>query len=233
MGSVLSYIPIKLQLCEHPLASWFHNEGDNMTSISKHPRVKQFLALVFVFSCASAVQGENLVTGGTAKACATTPNAGHADGRHDFDFFNGSWTFHNRKLVGLFKQSHEWEEFDGVAHARPILAGTGSVDEWSLAAYRPGFVGMTIRLFDGATGLWSSYEVSNRSGAMGPAVTGCFNDGIGVLEGNDELEGQAIRVRYVWNVQNKSRPKWEQAFSKDGGKTWESNWYIEFSKAPD
>jgi hypothetical protein len=68
---------------------------------------------------------------------------------------------------------------------------------------------------------------------MGPAVTGCFKDGIGVLEGDDELGGQAIRVRYVWNVQDQSKPKWEQAFSKDGGKTWESNWHIEFSKAVD
>ena len=42
--------------------------------------------------------------------------------------------------------------------------------------------------------------------------------------GMDELDGRAILVRYAWSNITPNSAHFEQAFSVDGGKTWEVNW---------
>ena len=45
---------------------------------------------------------------------------------------------------------------------------------------------------------------------------------------DDQFKGKPIRVRYLWNAS--TTPHWEQAFSNDGGKTWETNWEMDFTQ---
>jgi len=40
-------------------------------------------------------------------------------------------------------------------------------------------------------------------------------------------------VRFVWSNVTAPTPRWEQAFSADGGETWETNWVMEFTRAED
>lgn len=65
-----------------------------------------------------------------------------------------------------------------------------------------------------------------------PAVFGAFADGVGTFEGDDTLHGRPIRVRQLWTGVDTATPRWEQAFSGDGGKTWETNWVMDFSRMP-
>jgi hypothetical protein len=66
---------------------------------------------------------------------------------------------------------------------------------------------------------------------LAPPVIGSFSGDVGVFECDDTFEGRPIRVRYTWSDVTTPTPHWEQAFSDDGGETWETNWVAEFTRA--
>jgi hypothetical protein len=148
---------------------------------------------------------------------------------HDFDFFMGRWQVHNRWLKNRLAESDEWEEFEASSVARPLLDGLGNEDEFR-TDHAGGFVGMSFRFFDPKTELWSIYWAdTRRSGVLDPPVRGAFSDGIGVFQGEDTFEGRPILVRFIWSRTTTGTPRWEQAFSDDGGETWETNWIMDFT----
>ena len=104
------------------------------------------------------------------------------DGARDFDFLTGRWRIHNRRLMERLKGCTEWEEFEAVSQARPLLSGMGNEDDFR-TDWRPGFVGMTVRLYDPATRLWSIYWASNQRGVFEPPVIGAFSRDVGTFEG--------------------------------------------------
>jgi hypothetical protein len=48
----------------------------------------------------------------------------------------------------------------------------------------------------------------------------------------DTFNGKPVIVMFRWDVRNKGRPVWSQAFSSDNGKTWEWNWYNVSERVP-
>jgi hypothetical protein len=97
-------------------------------------------------------------------------------------------------------------------------------------------VGFTLRLFDPQTRLWSIYWASTtQSGPHGPLVpqVGRFEDGRGEFYDRETLAGRSIFVRYLWTTSGPGACRWEQAFSPDGGRTWETNWIADFSRRKD
>lgn len=151
------------------------------------------------------------------------------DGRHDFDFFHGHWHLHNRRLKTWLAGADEWAEFEGQLHCRPILGGLGNLDELT-ADFGEGIHGLSLRLFNPADRTWSDYWVSKRNGVLNPPVVGGFVDGIGTFHGDDEYEGRPVRVRANWSQPSASHVRWEQAFSPDGGTTWETNWVMQMRR---
>lgn len=150
---------------------------------------------------------------------------------HDFDFLRGRWNVRNRRLARRLAGSDDWDEFDAKVAARPLPGGLGNEDVFC-SDYGGGFVGMSFRLFDPATGLWSIYWTdTRRPGLLDPPVVGSFSGGVGVFEGHDTFEDRPIRVRFVWSGVSGPRPRWEQAFSDDEGETWETNWVMDFARA--
>ena len=145
------------------------------------------------------------------------------DGRHAFDFYLGRWQVQNRRLKQRFVGSDEWEEYEATDESRPILGGLGSIDDYRTEHFGGGFRGMAIRFFDPATGLWSAYWSSNRTGTLDPPVVGGFKDGIGAFYGRDKDGDRPVFVRCLWSDIAATHAKWEQAFSLDEGRTWETN----------
>jgi hypothetical protein len=157
------------------------------------------------------------------------------DGRHDFDFLFGAWQISNRKRVSpLVEGDEEWMEFDAVSVAQPIVCGIGNVDTYNAPDFpgRPGFEGFTLRLFEPATGLWRIWWASSiGSGLLDEPVVGRFeDDGIGRFECDDILEGVHVRVRYEWRLIDTDTLNWQQAFSFDGRRSWDTNWVMDSTR---
>ncbi|MET0555021.1 MAG: NIPSNAP family protein [Vicinamibacteria bacterium] len=150
-----------------------------------------------------------------------------ADGRHDFDFWMGTWRIHNRRLRARLSGSTEWDEFEARGQTWPMLNGLGNRDEFR-TGFWPDFLGMTFRFFDPATRTWSIYWADSRHGTLEPPVVGRFEGDVGTFYGEDVFEGRPIRVRFIWT--RGETPRWEQAFSTDGGGTWETNWTMDMTR---
>jgi hypothetical protein len=160
---------------------------------------------------------------------AEAASAAENDGRHDFDFAHGRWTIHNRKMVKALADKPQWEEWEASTHCWPTLAGMGNQDEFTTPT-RPGVVANSLRFFNPKTRMWSIYWVDSRNPVLDPPVVGRFEGGVGIFEGPDTYDGKPIVVRYTWSRTKTEHPRWEQAFSTDGGKTWETNWIMDLTR---
>jgi len=152
-----------------------------------------------------------------------------SDPSHDFDFFFGSWRVSHRRLKKRLAGSTEWEEFAGTGTAQPLLGGLGNIDDNILDAPNGAYRAVTLRAFDPKTQRWSIWWLDGRyPTTLDVPMVGAFEDGVGTFLADDTFEGKAIKVRFLWSRITPQSCRWEQAFSKDGGRTWETNWTMDF-----
>jgi hypothetical protein len=149
-------------------------------------------------------------------------------GCHAFDFEYGKWKMPNERLLERLVGSHQWEHFYTYDVGTPLPDCVGDIDIMRTDHW-PHFVGVTIRTYDAKTGLWRIYWVDNRSskGEIQPPVVGRFNGNVGLFYGKDTYNGIPVLVRFTWTLNprgSKAVATWSQAFSTDGGRTWEVNW---------
>lgn len=149
-------------------------------------------------------------------------------GAADFDFLHGSWSVRHRKLGRPLEGDDTWLEFGGTMTARPILAGAGNFDENVINDPAGTYEACTVRLFDAASAEWSIFWIDGRDPTPDPPMIGAFTGVEGSFHGADTLRGKAILVRFLWSGTDGSSPRWEQAFSDDGGRNWETNWTMDF-----
>src|SRR5262245_50021506 len=150
---------------------------------------------------------------------------------HDFDFYMGSWRIHHRRLKERLAGSDEWDEFEGTSVAWPILGGAGNIDDNVLELPAGTYRAISLRSFDPITDQWSIWWLDGRSPTrLDPPVVGRFRDGIGTFIAEDEFDGRPILVRFLWSDITERTCRWEQAFSPDGGATWEVNWIMESTR---
>ncbi|MFD1660385.1 hypothetical protein ACFSL4_19785 [Streptomyces caeni] len=157
--------------------------------------------------------------------------SGHRPGIGDFDFLVGTWDVANRRLVAPLTGGGEWDEFPGTAVCHGTLfGGAANLDEIAFPA--KGFSGLTLRLFDPVREEWSLNWVSSRTGLLQPPVHGRFgDDGRGEFHGDDTHDGTPVRCRFIWSGITSASAYWEQAFSTDGGASWETNWTMELRRS--
>jgi hypothetical protein len=92
-------------------------------------------------------------------------------------------------------------------------------------------IGVTLRLFDIEHQQWRIYWAADRSGGvLDVPMVGSFKDGRGEFYAQELFEGKAIFSRFIWTVFSEDKCRWEQAFSPDGGQTWETNWMADFTR---
>ncbi|HEY7888677.1 MAG TPA: hypothetical protein VIC29_10675 [Steroidobacteraceae bacterium] len=175
-----------------------------------------------------------LLAAGTSAAHEPAPSPKHASldaQARAFDFLMGTWSVQNRSLAQRLQHSHEWLKFRSTASESPLRTGTGNL-EYYTTNHWPDFVGMALRLYDPKTGGWRIYWSDNRfsRGVLQPPLTGSFQGGRGVFEGADHFNGIPIVVRYTWRSFDHDHARWSQAFSRDKGATWETNWIMDFTR---
>ncbi len=149
------------------------------------------------------------------------------DGRHDFDFYHGHWKIQNRRLEKRLVGNSNWQEFAAIQSCRPVIGGLGNLDQFS-SIFPDGqpIEGMTLRVFNPQTKLWSIYWLDNRGCELQPPVVGRFENGRGTFYGEDVFNGKPIKVVFYWYDITPNSATWEQAFSEDDGVTWETNWQM-------
>jgi len=153
------------------------------------------------------------------------------DGRNDFDFLIGTWKVYHRIIMQRLKESTDWVEFDGDTVDRKILNGLGNQDE-NIIHMKTGPVhAISLRLFDPQSKEWSIYWSTDRMGTLDIPVIGGFKDGSGEFYAQEIFEGRHVYSRFIWSKIMANSCQWEQALSADGGKTWETNWIMEFKRA--
>ena len=147
-----------------------------------------------------------------------------ADGLHDFDFEIGTWHTHLKRLLHPLTGSTTWTEYDGTTVVRKVLDGRANLVELRVDGPAGHFEGMSLRLYNPQARQWSLNFASAGSGALSTPTIGEFRDGRGEFYDQETLDGRAILVRFVISDITKESCHFEQAFSNDGGKTWEVNW---------
>jgi hypothetical protein len=149
------------------------------------------------------------------------------DGQRDFDFLLGSWKIHLKRLVHAQNGTDEWVELDGTTDCRPVLDGNAEVEEFKVESRdkKMHIHGLAMRFYDPKSHQWSIWWANAKDGAMyPPSVTGEFKNGRGEFYDQETFNGRTILVRNVWSDITADSCRFEQAFSDDGGKTWEVNW---------
>jgi hypothetical protein len=165
----------------------------------------------------------------TTKVLSSKPSA--ASSQNDFDFLEGKWKVHNRRLKARLNNCNEWGEFESELHMRKTLAGIGNVENYYAIIDDKRFEGMAVRLFNRDTRLWTIFWMDSNIGTMDEhPVTGSFENGVGKFYANDVFNEREIVVLYQWEALNPKQPKWSQAFSMDDGETWEWNWEMVLTK---
>lgn len=166
-----------------------------------------------------------VATAATGDASAVPSRTGVEDGQHDFDWEIGTWETKVRVLADPLSESEDqWLAFEGTSTVRPLMDRRANVVELRVSGPTGRIEALNLRLYEPQAARWSLTFASMRDGLLTPSVYGGFRDGVGAFYGDDQLDGRPITVRFLISRQGADKARFEQAFSADGGATWETNW---------
>jgi hypothetical protein len=147
------------------------------------------------------------------------------DAQHDFDFEIGTWKSHVKRLVRPLTGSSSWVEYDGTTVVSKIWNGRANLTELEADGPAGHLENLSLRLYNPESRQWSLNYASSRGGAVNvPPTVGEFKNGRGVFFDMEPINGKNVLVRNVWSDITADSCRFEQAFSDDAGKTWETNW---------
>jgi hypothetical protein len=145
--------------------------------------------------------------------------------QHGFDWQLGSWGIHMSRLLHPLTGSTTWSPLDGSVVVDKVWGGKANLAEINTQGPSGQLQFIALRLYNPQAQQWNLYFAHSDSGVVGkPPLIGEFHDGRGVFYAPDSLNGKAILVRFTFSVNSADSTRDEQAFSNDGGKTWEVNW---------
>jgi hypothetical protein len=155
------------------------------------------------------------------------------DGQHDFDFHFGTWRTQVRRLLRPLTGSTTWAEYEGTSVVRKVWNGSASLLELDVDGPAGRIEGVGLRLYNPQSHQWSLNWANRSDGTMSPPMIGEFRNGRGDFFGQESLDGRAIYARNSFSEITSDSCLFEQAFSDDGGKTWETNWVMTFTRVKD
>ncbi len=144
-------------------------------------------------------------------------------GPGDFDFLTGEWRIKHRRF-----DPAKTDVRDGSATVRRILGGQGSIEE--LRRGDGSIFGMGVRMWHPKEKLWADHWTAAEDGIVNPPQLGRFIDGEGIFLADDKMDGKAVKVKAVWDKITPTSCRWYQMMSRDGGKNWDRNWYMDWTR---
>jgi hypothetical protein len=152
------------------------------------------------------------------------------DGQHDFDFEIGAWKAHLTRLLHPLTGSTTWVEYEGTSVVRKVWGGRANLGELEVDGKSGHLEGLSLRLYNPQSRQWNISWANGSDGILGQPMSGEFKNGRGEFFNQESLNGRAIFVRFVFSDITPTSFRFEQAFSADGGKTWEVNWKATFTR---
>ena len=168
-----------------------------------------------------------------ASKTVSQPAITKRDGQHDFDFEIGTWKTHLRRLLHPLTGSTNWVEYEGTTVVRKVWDGRANLVELEADGPAGHFEGLNLRLYNPQGHQWSLNFASSSGGTLTQPTIGEFKEGRGEFYDQETVNGRAIFVRFVISDITPNSCRFEQAFSDDGGKTWEVNWIATDTRVKD
>ena len=179
-----------------------------------------FTLLVLTFLVPVRSQGQKTSDTDSAKIQGKM----NQNGQSDFDAHFGSWETRLRRLKNPLSGSTTWIEYKGTTIVKSIFNGRANVVELDVKGEEGSIEGVSLRLYNPETKKWSLNFASMRDGTLTVPAIGAFQNGVGEFFNEDTFNGKKILVRFVIIKTSKDSLHFEQAFSDDNGKSWETNW---------
>lgn len=186
-------------------------------SIVRIALLSSFLAFVLLPAASPARQDSDAMP-------PAVPPPAERDGQRDFDWEIGTWKTELKRRLRPLTGSDEWVEYTGTSVVRKVWDGRANLLELDVQGPTGRIEGLSLRLYNPASRQWSLNFANSRSGTLSVPTVGGFQDGRGEFHAQETIDGRAILVRFVISAITRDSARFEQAFSADGGKTWEVNW---------
>jgi hypothetical protein len=199
-----------------------NKSGSQSTLFNLRVLIGLAFCLAGVFLTASGFSASSQVSTPAEPARAIT--AVQRDGQHDFDFHFGTWKTQLWRLLRPLTGSNTWVEYEGTTVVRKVWNGRANLVELEAGGPAGPLQVLSLRLYNPESHQWSLNSASSRGGTLSPPSVGAFKNGRGEFFAQETLNGRAIFVRFVISEITPDSCRFEQAFSADGGKTWEVNW---------
>jgi hypothetical protein len=154
----------------------------------------------------------------------STSQTAAKDGQHDFDWEFGTWKTHVKRRLHPLSGSQDWVEYEGTTTVSKVWNGRANLVELDVNGPAGRIEALSLRLYNPEARQWSLNFSNVNSGTIAIPTVGGFKNGRGEFYAQETLGARSILVRFVISEFNRESAHFEQAFSDDGGKTWETNW---------
>jgi hypothetical protein len=157
-------------------------------------------------------------------ASSTQQIVATSDGEHDFDFEIGTWKTHLSRLLHPLTGSTTWVSYEGTTIVRKVWNGRANLLELDVDGPAGRIQALSLRLYNPVAHQWTLNFANINDGNVGAPAVGEFKNGRGEFYDQETLNGRSVLVRFVISDITRDACHFEQAFSNDGGKSWEVNW---------
>jgi hypothetical protein len=152
------------------------------------------------------------------------------DGLHEFDFDIGTWKTHTSRLLHPLTGSATWIEMEGTTVVRAVWNGRANLAELESDGPTGHLELLSLRLYDPQAQQWNLSFATSKVGTLSLPMVGEFKNGRGEFFDQEPFDGRTILVRFTMLPVSSDSARSEQAFSEDGGKTWETNWINTYTR---
>ena len=190
---------------------------------------------------ARASFGLTALAAALAFLCLTSPASTRAEpsaaaaareGSHDFDFEFGRWKTELRRLKRPLTGSTEWERYTGTTTVTRVWGGKANLVELEVDGPAGRLSALSLRLYNPETREWTLNFANSAGGTLATPSVGAFRSGRGEFYNQETIGGRTVLVRFVISEITDASVRFEQAFSADGGRTWETNWIAVDARLP-
>jgi hypothetical protein len=136
------------------------------------------------------------------------------------------------RLLQPLTGSGTWAEYDGTSVVRKVWDGRANLLELEVAGAAGHIEALSLRVYNPQAHQWSLNFANSATGTLAQPTVGQFNNGRGEFYDQETFAGRAVLVRFVISDITPESCHFEQAFSADGGRTWEVNWIATDTRLP-